>query len=497
MTNSGPNLKFARICHSCYNTMITKHPKTKIDSEVRIEFLKIRRAAAGKPRSYTGRGRPGFLQFGFADGVAPLSEGEQEASIRTVLNTVDAVQEVTNEKLKGITASSRRWGSSSAVPSYSVRFLDTVKAARLGRMEELESLFEAQLCDPDAIDVLESHGERGEEDEDEEEEEGDLEEDEEEAEGEEEESANQNPAENGDPSTHSFPSFSPDCSADLADYVAVCARVYEEALQPNLQRQIFARARAMLDFINIPLSQEEESAPIKDSKGWGWNALHAGLFFIRRARTIRSATSPSPAEFDSVLRRFALICGIVCTHPAGLVLRPLIGQTVNGFFPPNIMGAARPTSPVLELLRGVLTRVLVITTIRAHSGVFEQSRQGARAWLESYLFFRASVDGGGIAQCGLKGCSRSLEPPPPGQFLFRDSKRHLRLSVMSVRQRVTSSGDNLREILGCSNIYDCPVNIWGYRFDKNLLVDWVDVGRVTHITCKCGGERLSYGEHLT
>ncbi|KAJ7837491.1 hypothetical protein B0H14DRAFT_1094969 [Mycena olivaceomarginata] len=244
MTNSGPNLKFPRICISCYNAMTTKHPKTKIDSEVRIEFLEIRREAAGKPKSSTGRGRPGFLQFGFADGVAPLSEGEQEASIRTVLNTVDAVQEVTNEKLKGITASSRRWGSSSAVPSYSVRFLDTVKAARLGRMEELESLFEAQLCDPDAIDVLESHGERGEEDEDEEEEEGDLEEDEEEAEGEEEESANQNPAENGDPSTHSFPSFSPDCSADLADYVAVCARVYEEALQTQPPTaDLCARAR--------------------------------------------------------------------------------------------------------------------------------------------------------------------------------------------------------------------------------------------------------------
>ncbi|KAJ7346659.1 hypothetical protein DFH08DRAFT_868974 [Mycena albidolilacea] len=172
-----------------------------------------------------------------------------------------------------------------------------------------------------------------------------------------------------------------------------------------------------------------------------------------------------------------------------------MGQTLNALFEPRTAGAPPPTNPVLELLRGLLTRVLVVVALRAHCGVVTHDSKNARAWLDGYLKLRGSVDDGGMALCGVKDCGRVLVPPPGGDLLFRDAKRGARLSVMSIRQRVTSSDQDLRETLGCSQIYDCPVVIWHYRFDKDLLIDWADLGCVAHLTCKVTGDRLGVGGH--
>jgi hypothetical protein len=346
-------------------------------------------------------------------------------------------------------------------------------------MVELETLFDAHRRDPNTTDVLDSGEEYDEEDEDEDEEE----EDDEEEEGEDDDSVHENPTENGAPSTPSLSGSAPDFSDDLAVYAAVCARVYEDTMEAKLQHQIFARARAMLDFLETPLSEDEGAGAIKDSSAWNWKSLHAGLLLIRRARASCPATSPSPAGFDAILSRFALIFAIICTHPAGLVLRPLMGQTVNGFFAPKTAGARAPSSPVLERLRGVLTRVLVITTLRGHSAGSTLDIQNSRRWLSAYLVFRGSIDGG-KALCGLQGCGHILVPPPPGELLFRNSKRQFRLSVMSIRWRRVCSGDGLHKTLRCSAIYPSLVKIWRWHFNKILLLDWADLGRVVHLTCK-------------
>ncbi|KAJ7666395.1 hypothetical protein B0H14DRAFT_2658350 [Mycena olivaceomarginata] len=89
------------------------------------------------------------------------------------------------------------------------------------------------------------------------------------------------------------------------------------------------------DLLETPLMQEEEEAgQIKDSCDWGWKAVHAGVLLIQFTECTHASCPATPAEFDGILHQFTLLVRIISTHP-GLVLCPLIGQTVNGFFEPK------------------------------------------------------------------------------------------------------------------------------------------------------------------
>ncbi|KAJ7343133.1 hypothetical protein DFH08DRAFT_937791 [Mycena albidolilacea] len=408
--------------------------------------------------------RPAFLRPAFVDGVVPLSEEELEACVRTVLNTVDVARVVADVQAYGATTSSRRWGQPASVPAHTLHFLNTVKAARLGRMVELETLFDAHRRDPHATDVLESGEEYDEEDEDEDEDE----EENDEVEGE-DDSVHENPTENGAPSTPSLSGSAPDFSDDLAVYAAVCVHLCARARYVGLPRDTIVRRRRSgsdQGQQRLELEVVARRAPV-DPPSARELSRHIPL-----ARGIRRHPIPLRFNFRHNMH-----------SPGGTGSPPAHGTTVNGFFAPKTAGARAPSSPVLERLRGVLTRVLVITTLRGHSAGSTLDIQNSRRWLSAYLVFRGSVDGG-RAVCGLKGCGHVLVPPPSGDLLFRNSKRQFRLSVMSIRWRRVCSGDGLHKTLRCSAIYPNPVKIWRWHFDKILLLDWVDLGRVVHPTCK-------------